>query len=159
MWHEAFYMVEDGARCAPSLPRVMRCVFLHPPPCKTLHVTTSSLRCLKGLSQKKRRNYPTARCPTPKSNAYISWASSGSPGPLGQYFIAFDTSCADRPLSPTFFPFPKKSVRKIRWWIMQVWTTTYGRKIESYSNYQMSAMNGSCCSTLYLFVHIKLSGV
>ena len=41
MWQEAFYMVEDGARCAPSLPRVMRCVLLHPPPCKTLHVTTS----------------------------------------------------------------------------------------------------------------------
>ena len=41
MWHEAFYMVEDGARCAPSFPRVMRCVFLHPLPCKTLHVTTS----------------------------------------------------------------------------------------------------------------------
>ena len=41
MWHEAFCMVEDGARYAPSLPRVMRCVLLHPPPCKTLHVTTS----------------------------------------------------------------------------------------------------------------------
>ena len=34
-------MVEDGARWAPSLPRVMQCVLLHPPPCKTLHVTTS----------------------------------------------------------------------------------------------------------------------
>ena len=41
LWHEAFYMVEDGARCAPSLPRVMRCVLVHPPQCKTLHVTTS----------------------------------------------------------------------------------------------------------------------
>ena len=43
MWQGAFYMVEDGARCTPSLPRVMRCVFLHPPQCKTLHVTTSCL--------------------------------------------------------------------------------------------------------------------
>ena len=34
-------MVEDGARSTPSLPRVMRCVLLHPPPCKTLHFTTS----------------------------------------------------------------------------------------------------------------------
>ena len=34
-------MVEDGASSAPTLPRVMRSVFLHPPPCKTLHVTTS----------------------------------------------------------------------------------------------------------------------
>ena len=41
MWHEAFYMVEDGARSPPSLSRVMLSVLLHPPPCKTLHVTTS----------------------------------------------------------------------------------------------------------------------
>ena len=41
MWHAAFYMVEDGAISAPTLPRVMRCVLLHPPTCKTLHITSS----------------------------------------------------------------------------------------------------------------------
>ena len=53
LWNEAFYMVEDGARCAPSLPRVMRCVLLHPPPCKTLHVTTS-VHQFKGECDMKR---------------------------------------------------------------------------------------------------------
>ena len=44
MWHEAhgaFFMVEDSSSWAPTLPRIMLCVFLHPPPFKTLHVTSS----------------------------------------------------------------------------------------------------------------------
>ena len=39
-------MVEDGASSAPTLPRVMRCVLLHPPPCKTLLVTFPLLALL-----------------------------------------------------------------------------------------------------------------
>ena len=34
-------MVEDEGTPAPNLPLVMRSVFLHPAPCKTLHVTSS----------------------------------------------------------------------------------------------------------------------
>ena len=36
-------MVEEGANSPPTLPRVMSWVFVNPPPCKMLHVTSSLL--------------------------------------------------------------------------------------------------------------------